>query len=278
MIRLSREIRFPLASANHSSIEGAGNSWAGKPATRQLVPRLKLSCEIEGQPDPVTGYLCNIVHVDRLLRMAVEAVLNRATSASESTNTIFAEPFLMAVGQECREKWRHDARIAGLTLEITPWLRYQMSMTDDNISRQRPRLSVTEQFEFSAAHRLYCKELSQQENRQTFGKCSNPEGHGHNYVVDVTVGNQVASETGQVIDLELLEAVVNRNVIDVLDHKHLNRDIAYFADVNPSVENIAIAIFDWLKGQFGDATLECVRVYETPKTWAETRGGGTPGL
>ena len=138
------------------------------------------------------------------------------------------------------------------------------------------KIQLTQQFEFSAAHRLHCKELSDKENREQFGKCNNLEGHGHNYVVEVTLARDMDSDhdsdESQVIALENFESTVKRLVLDRLDHKHLNRDIEYFTELNPTVENIAIAIFEWLKDQFEGARLENVKVYETPKTWAEFSG------
>jgi 6-pyruvoyltetrahydropterin/6-carboxytetrahydropterin synthase len=136
-------------------------------------------------------------------------------------------------------------------------------------------ISLTQQFEFSAAHRLHCDRLSDEENRALFGKCNNPEGHGHNYVVEVTVDGGV-DPNGQLVDLHAFEAAVKRAVVDRLDHKHLNRDIEDFTKTNPTVENIAIAIWHWLDEEFkqslGGVRLTAVRVYETPKTWAEYRG------
>ena len=133
-------------------------------------------------------------------------------------------------------------------------------------------VELTEQFEFSAAHRLHCNEMSEEENREVFGKCNNPAGHGHNYVIEVTVSRAVDSDRGQVIAIHDFESIVKRLIIDRLDHKHLNLDVEYFKEVNPSVENIAIAIYSWLQGQFGSAKLEKVKVFETPKTWAEYSG------
>ena len=131
---------------------------------------------------------------------------------------------------------------------------------------------LTQQFEFSASHRLHCDDFSEEQNRELFGKCNNPNGHGHNYVVEVTAARDINDQNRQVLSLSQFEATVKKLVVDRLDHKHLNQDVDYFQDVIPSVENITIAIWNWLIGQLGDAELKCVRVYETPKTWAEYRG------
>ncbi|NOS99093.1 MAG: 6-carboxytetrahydropterin synthase [Phycisphaerales bacterium] len=130
---------------------------------------------------------------------------------------------------------------------------------------------MTYAFEFSAAHRLYCASLNAEENRRLFGKCANPNGHGHNYVLEVTVRGIPDAASGVLIGLDALARIVNERVIERFDHKHLNLDCAEFAELNPSVENIARVIFEKLNGAFEPAALDCIRVYETPKTWAECR-------
>ncbi len=130
-------------------------------------------------------------------------------------------------------------------------------------------IAVTESFEFSAAHRLACAEFSEQKNREVFGKCASPNGHGHNYVLEVTVRGQPDGVAGVVLPIERLEGVVKREVIDRFDHKHLNLDCAEFASLNPSVENIAAAIWRLLDNRFSPAKLWRVRVWETAKTYAE---------
>ena len=133
-------------------------------------------------------------------------------------------------------------------------------------------LQLTQQFEFSAAHRLHCGSMTDQENRDMFGKCNNPNGHGHNYVFDVTV-EQGADDA---VDLETLQQLVKSSVVDRLDHKNLNADIEHFQNVNPSVENISVVVFDWINRCLSEAkfnaNLIAVKVFETPKTWAEYRG------
>ncbi len=130
-------------------------------------------------------------------------------------------------------------------------------------------VSVTESFEFAASHRLYCPSMSEEENRALFGKCANPNGHGHNYVVEVTVRGTPHAATGRIVDLQEMESIVKERVVDRFDHKHLNLDCPEFANLNPSVENITTVIWELLDRRFEPARLAKVRVWETPKTYAE---------
>ncbi|MBP7936663.1 MAG: 6-carboxytetrahydropterin synthase [Phycisphaerae bacterium] len=133
-------------------------------------------------------------------------------------------------------------------------------------------VDIQQSFEFSAAHRLHCATMSDEENRRVFGKCNNPNGHGHNYGLEVMVTGEPDPSTGVLLPIESLEDIVKQRVIDRLDHKHLNRDCPEFAAVNPSVENIARTIWGLLEGRMGPARLKRVRVWETPKTCAEYEG------
>lgn len=133
-------------------------------------------------------------------------------------------------------------------------------------------IELTQCFEFSASHRLHRPDFSDEENRRIFGKCNNPSGHGHNYQVEVTIAGPVA-ETGTILPLPEFESVVKHEVIDRFDHRHLNSDTSEFSELNPSVENIALVIWQLLKGKLGPAALQKVRVYETAKTYAEYSGG-----
>ena len=170
------------------------------------------------------------------------------------------------INDQAIANWQHAAKITRIQLATSPFLHFAINSAEPKM------ICLTQQFEFSASHRLHCGELSADENQNLFGKCNNPNGHGHNYVVEVTVARQIDDRSDQVIHLGEFETKVKRLVVDRLDHKHLNEDVDYFNDVIPSVENIAIAIWNWLDGELGATSLECVRVYETPKTWAEYRG------
>ena len=103
-------------------------------------------------------------------------------------------------------------------------------------------------------------------------KCANPNGHGHNYVLEITVSGRPDDATGTIVDLPHFQRVVNRRAVERFDHKHLNLDCAEFAALNPSVENIARVIWRCLEGAFDRCELTTVRVWETPKTFAEYDG------
>ncbi|MFQ5413927.1 MAG: 6-carboxytetrahydropterin synthase, partial [Phycisphaerae bacterium] len=118
------------------------------------------------------------------------------------------------------------ASLSELVLRVSPFTRYSVRSGDATM------VSLTHSFEFSASHRLYCNDLSEEENRRVFGQCTNPHGHGHNYVLDVTVTGPVDRATGLVLDLGLLERTVKARVIDRFDHKHLNHDCPEFATLN----------------------------------------------
>jgi 6-pyruvoyltetrahydropterin/6-carboxytetrahydropterin synthase len=123
----------------------------------------------------------------------------------------------------------------------------------------------------SASHRLNADTLSVEENRATYGKCNNPYGHGHNYVVEVLVGGQVDPETGMVVDMVVLDAVVHSRVIDRFDHTNLNLD-PLFVNRVPTTENLCRAIYELLDGSIEPAKLEQVRVEETENNFFEYSG------
>jgi 6-pyruvoyltetrahydropterin/6-carboxytetrahydropterin synthase len=131
---------------------------------------------------------------------------------------------------------------------------------------------LTRKAEFSAAHYYWNDAWSEAENQRVFGKCSNRNGHGHNYTLEVTVAGEVDPQTGFVVDLKQLKDVMHSQVVDVYDHRHLNLEIPEFRDRVPTVENIAVSAWERLQGKIPGATLERVRVYETPDLYADCFG------
>src|SRR6202163_1390782 len=124
------------------------------------------------------------------------------------------------------------------------------------------KIHLSRGYRFSAPHRLDSAQLGEEENRRVYGKCNNPYGHGHNYVVEVAVSGPVDKATGMIANLTDLDAFVESEVIEPFDHKYLNEEIAEFRDNVPTAENICIEIFTRLR-RFPQATLERVRVEET---------------
>ncbi len=124
---------------------------------------------------------------------------------------------------------------------------------------------------FSAAHRLAHPDLSYEENVEIYGKCARPNGHGHNYHLEVTVKGEIDPRTGMLVDLGALQAVIDEQVIEPFDHTFLNKDIAYFAQIVPTAENIAVRIQDLLQlpiEQLG-ATLHKIKLIESPNNSCE---------
>ena len=131
---------------------------------------------------------------------------------------------------------------------------------------------LTRKAEFSASHYYHNPAFSPEENQRIFGKCNNPNGHGHNYTLEVTVKGSVDTQSGFVVDLKQLKEVMNREVIDVLDHRFLNKEIAEFRDAIPTTENLAINIWKRLQPKLKAAELHRIRVYETPDLFVDYYG------
>ena len=131
---------------------------------------------------------------------------------------------------------------------------------------------LTRKAEFSASHYYHSSELTPEENRRIFGKCNNPYGHGHNYTLEVTVKGDIDKRSGFVMDLTQLKEVMHREVLDAMDHRFLNKEVPEFATLNPTTENLAIAVWQRLEPKLHQAKLHRVRVYETPDLFVDFYG------
>jgi 6-pyruvoyltetrahydropterin/6-carboxytetrahydropterin synthase len=160
-----------------------------------------------------------------------------------------------------------QAKLTEVRLHFTPTLSSSCHASEHPMS---PMIRLSQRFEFSASHRLHRPEFSDEKNLKTFGKCSNPHGHGHNYELQVTLAG-TPDASGLLIDVPSFERVVATTVLDRFDHKNLNVEVAEFRDVIPTVENIAKVIYGLLKAKFASegGKLASVTVWETPKTWCE---------
>ena len=131
---------------------------------------------------------------------------------------------------------------------------------------------VTRRETFSASHRLHNPELSDEENERLFGKCNNPNGHGHNYTLEVVVAGEINPYTGYLIDLKELKGIIIEHVIKKVDHKNLNMDVDFLRGVIPSAENIAIGIWEQLADNLPTGKLYSVKLYETENNYVEYKG------
>lgn len=135
-----------------------------------------------------------------------------------------------------------------------------------------PIVAVTRRAHFNAAHRLHNPRQSDEWNAKTFGPCNNPNWHGHNYELDLTVEGPIAPDTGYVMDVGILKELAERLVVSKLDHKNLNLDVDWFRDLLPSAENIALVVWRELRPQISMHLKLRVRLYETPRNWVDYDG------
>lgn len=136
-----------------------------------------------------------------------------------------------------------------------------------------PRVRVTRRLHFSAAHRLYRPDWSDDRNAEVFGACSNPLWHGHNYEIDVTVEGEVDPETGYVMDLKVLRDQVEARVVEDVDHRNLNQQVPWLEGVNPTTENLVVAIWNRLAGALPEGVrLARIVLWETPRNSVEYAG------
>lgn len=128
-------------------------------------------------------------------------------------------------------------------------------------------MKLTRRYRFSSSHRLNSPRLGAEENQRVYGKCNNPYGHGHDYVLEVSVSGKFDHATGRVVDLEQLDSVVSREVVEPFDHRNMNVEIAAFADMVPTTENVAVEIGRRLREAWSapESRIEKIRIWETPR-------------
>jgi 6-pyruvoyltetrahydropterin/6-carboxytetrahydropterin synthase len=131
---------------------------------------------------------------------------------------------------------------------------------------------LTRRAEFSASHYFHSPAFSAEENQRLFGKCNNPRGHGHNYVLEVTVRGPIDSRSGMVLDLKQLKEILHNEVIEVLDHRFLNEEVPAFRHLIPTTENLAVEIWRMLAPQLESCELHRIRLYETPDLFVDYFG------
>jgi 6-pyruvoyltetrahydropterin/6-carboxytetrahydropterin synthase len=144
------------------------------------------------------------------------------------------------------------------------------------VTNGKLKIELGRRYRFAASHRLHSPQLSEEENCRVFGKCNNPYGHGHNYVVEVSLSGEVDPATGMIANLADLDAFVEQQALEEFDHRSLNEDVAAFREKVPTTENLCIEIFRRLS-HFPHAKLERIRIQETGNNSFEYAGGNPEG-
>ena len=229
---------------------------------------LQLSVELVGNVEPTTGFVVNVADIDSKVSQFVVPIFARRLRTSFERGKSIG---LFALAELLRSAWGQladkfgTARLTSLRLKLNPFRDLAID------SKESTMVYFSEKFDFAAGHKLWNDKFSRERNFEIFGKCANPAGHGHNYVVEVTIEKPANGGDFCIGDFE---RIVKEQLIRLLDHKNLNVDVAEFNKINPTVENIAAFAWNKLVGKFGRASLHCVTVWETEKTCCSYYGDG----
>ena len=233
-----------------------------------------LELSVRGPVDPIDGMVVNIKTVDLELKQLLTSIdhkmLNDAMPefASEVPTTERLAQIL----------WSHIPETIGAAHRVSIRLEEHPGMSVEILGENPAMVHLTRAIEFSASHRLHSEKLSEEENWRLYGKCNNPNGHGHNYVAEITVKGEPDKRTGIVIDLGKFEALLEEEVDRRFDHKHLNLDTNYFKESPATAENIAIVIWNLIADKIpacrdgGKVELQRVRLIETARSWFDYYG------
>lgn len=268
MVCLTRTVRFSANAAGGPSDppNASDNTFAAFPSMRGVGRHYELDIQCRGEIDPVTGYFLNIKEIDRAVRATTIPAITATTRSADADPCTTLRDALPALNGDL------GGTVAAVRWRLSPYYSIEMSPSPASPAATSAVALMRQQFEFAAAHRLHIPSLSDAENRELFGKCNNPRGHGHNYRVEPCVEVDVPARGVPRFQLADLERITAECIIARYDHKHLNEDTQEFGSgpggLNPSVENIAKVCFDLLAPHIlqSGARLRSVTVWETDKT------------
>jgi 6-pyruvoyltetrahydropterin/6-carboxytetrahydropterin synthase len=231
-----------------------------------------LEVTVGGSVDPETGMVINIKRIDDVLKAEIVRPFDQRSLNDEvehfQTRSTSLENVIGYIAQVLGKKLPPEATLTHLKLEEMPTLWAELDL-------ETRRMTLTRTYEFAASHRLNAPALSHERNLELYGKCNNPAGHGHNYVLEVTVEGSPDPQTGFLCDLAALDSAVNEAVVDRYDHRNLDVDIPEFQGRITTSEIVAREIFDRLVGVV-PAKLARVRLFETARNVFEVSASSTP--
>ncbi len=260
MHKLGRAVRFSINPLLAQSTAGF-NSYASRPCGEGLSFYLNLWVEVAGGVDPDTAFVVNVTEIDRSVRRFVVPIFDEHIRKEFGRGEHIC---LLKICRVLRQAWDvlgdkfGSAKLSKLRLELNPFRTVAIESGDIEV------FYFSEKFEFAAMHTLWNKKFSDEKNFEVFGKCANPAGHGHNYVVEVTVQRAGGDDGFRVADFE---KIVDTEFMSLVDHKNLNADVAGFGEKNPTVENIAAFAWERLTGKFSGGALSRITVWETDRTY-----------
>ena len=265
MHTLTRIVRFSMNPFLPETVTG-DNSYACKPGGEGLALFFELGVQLDGPVRDDTGFIINVAEIDKAVRKYVIPVFTNRIKANynQSRHVSCAElaGFLADSLNMICDCFK-PASVSELTLKLNPFR--ILAIRSENIEV----IYLSEKFEFAATHTLWNDDFTAEKNEAVFGKCANPSGHGHNYLVEVTIKmGDTEAASSPVADLE---KTVKTEFITHVDHKNLNIDCPEFGEKNPTVENIAAFAWDKLSGKFANAELEKVTVWENDRTYCTYR-------
>jgi 6-pyruvoyltetrahydropterin/6-carboxytetrahydropterin synthase len=311
MVRLGRFVRFSINPFLEEDCPGC-NSYASKPAGEGLAVYLELAAELVGPVRADTGLVVNVSEIDRIVRRfavpvfaerirehlrqgkqiplaTVSEILwsayehlagkfdasrleNGATTpdAGWAVPSIFAAQEAESVGtaHPAQSDEPGDVRVDRLTLKLNPFRKLAMDTHDPDT------MYFSEKFEFAATHKLWNDAFSDEQNFEVFGKCANAAGHGHNYIVEVTVATPAG---GPALKIGRFEQTVDSRLMRLVDHKNLNLDVPDFQNRIATVENLAIFAWERLSGRFDPGRLHAITVWESDRTYCSYYGPSENG-
>jgi 6-pyruvoyltetrahydropterin/6-carboxytetrahydropterin synthase len=263
MHKLFRKVRFSINPFLEEDAAGF-NSYCSKPAGDGLAVFFELTVELAGSVDRATGFVVNVTDIDRIVRQFAVPVFSEKIrhwfGSKKHTGFEQINELLRTCQRKLSDKFGGKS-LSRLCLSLNPNRKVAIDCEDENV------IYFGEKFDFAATHMLWNKSFSEQENFKLFGKCANPAGHGHNYIVEV----MVVAKPGDLCIADY-EKIVDENLVKIVDHKNLNVDVPYFSNVLPTVENIVCFAWEKLNGKFKNAKLHCITVWETDKTYCSYYG------